>query len=42
MATVSFMEGRTGLFSEVPGQTLTDYLRSVAPPHTQEKLTSSS
>ncbi|MEO7939762.1 MAG: WYL domain-containing protein, partial [Burkholderiaceae bacterium] len=41
MASVSIVEGSTGLFNDESGKTLTDYLRSVAPPRMQEKLTSS-
>lgn len=42
MATVSIIEGSRGLFNDEPGKSLTDYLRSAAPPHTQERLTNSS
>ncbi|MEO8542378.1 MAG: YafY family protein [Burkholderiaceae bacterium] len=41
MAAVSIVEGSTGLFNDESGKTLTDYLRSAAPPRMQEKLTSS-
>jgi predicted DNA-binding transcriptional regulator YafY len=41
MARVAILDGSAGFFNDEAGKTLTDYLRSAAPPRTQERLTDS-